>query len=134
MRSLINHSARLGALALGWIAALALAMLVIAPTVTRPGDEAEPVAVQSLSLPDGTTVPDLGLELPEALESPEEDHPAWDCRVDGNQICGPDAYVLDGYGEPVPVAPGYYGQHCYGEPYNPGARDALGLPALDWCE
>ena len=31
-----------------------------------------------------------------------EDSPGWDCRMDGNQICGP--------GNAQGVAPGYYGQ------------------------
>lgn len=135
MRSFCSHAARLTALSAAWIAALAVAMLIIAPRVSEPTAYAEP-ARTSYTLPNGLVVPDLWLELPESDTVPQvpEDAEAFDCRVDGNQICGTGATVLGPFDSRTPVAAGYYGQHCYAEPFNPGARDALGMPALDFCE
>lgn len=129
MRSVLN----LAALSAGWVAALGVALLVVAPTVGRPADTTEPVAAVWLTGPTGERVQDLRLELPKWDVSPEEDDPRWDCRVDGNQICGDSATIRDGYGNQVAVSPGYYGEHCGAEPYNQGAREFLGLTPSE-CE
>ena len=36
----------------------------------------------------------------------QEDDPRWDCRVDGNQVCGAGAVLPDG----SLAVPGFYGQ------------------------
>ncbi|MGY2063483.1 hypothetical protein ACW9HQ_52035, partial [Nocardia gipuzkoensis] len=83
----------------------------------------------ALQILDGdVVVPDMFMELPPSWADVAEDDPEYDCRVDGNQICGYDAFVPGPFGEPMRVAPGYYGLHWHGEIDNDDARATLGLP------
>lgn len=86
-----------------------------------------------IALPNGDVVPDLMMELPgsETVPAVPEGSALFDCRVDGNQICGYDAFVVGPNGEPMHVPAGYYGFHYLGDIGNPDARAALGLPELN---
>ncbi|WP_378733639.1 hypothetical protein [Nocardia brasiliensis] len=103
------------------------------PAATAPPFPLGWLTKSTLYLPNGDTVPDLFAELPASGTVPTvpEDAAVFDCRVDGNQICGVDAYVVGPYGEPMRVAPGYWGFHCLGEIGNPGARAALGMVEIE---
>lgn len=91
------------------------------------------VSDRIIALPNGDVVPDLMMELPgsETVPAIPEGSPLFDCRVDGNQICGYDAFVVGPNGEPMHVPAGYYGFHYLGDIGNPDARAALGLPELN---
>ncbi|WP_147136913.1 hypothetical protein [Nocardia ninae] len=103
------------------------------PSVTAPPFPLGWLTKSTLYLPNGDTVPDLYAELPPSAVEPAvpEGSALFDCRVDGNQLCGVDAYVTGPYGEPMRVAPGYWGYHCLGEIGNPGARAALGMVEIE---
>ncbi|QIS05913.1 hypothetical protein F5X71_29620 [Nocardia brasiliensis] len=110
-----------------------VAILAFASSVESECVSLATVSDHVIALPNGDVVPDLMMELPgsETVPAVPEDSPLFDCRVDGNQICGYDAFVVGPNGEPMHVPAGYYGFHYLGDIGNPDARAALGLPELN---
>ena len=84
--------------------------------------------VRALSLDSGVSTSDETVEPLAGDDNGDgqimEDESGFDCRYDGNQVCGRGATVPDGFGGRQLVAPGNYGAPSYVEVTTPGQRAA----------